>query len=344
MEQQAKKQFLINFLYALVLGVIAFVLCRFLFVRMFPFVLSVIIAALAQKPAGYLSRKTGIKKSFFAVFLSASIYIGVAAMLIFLIWRIIMSFSGIIEFLPQIFKKITDIFEDFEGYLSGYLPKDFNISFGGIMQNLLKTATDFLTEIIKKSVKAAPSVLFSGVVALVAGCYISKDFDGLAKFVKSLCKKGFYEKFLRIKNIISKSVFKIVKGYLILMIITFFEVWIGLLILRVSNAFLIAAIIALIDFLPVLGTGIIMIPWSVYCALSGNIRLAVGVAVLYITVVILRNFSEPKIVSHQIGINPLFTLVSMFLGLRLLGGFGLIIFPLVLIVTVNYYKQEMEIL
>ncbi len=124
------------------------------------------------------------------------------------------------------------------------------------------------------------------------------------------------------------------------MLITFFELWIGLSVLKIKNAYLWALVIALIDFLPVLGTGAVMIPWAIYCALSGNTALAAGLAVLYLVITVVRNFVEPKIVSQQIGINPLFTLFSMYLGLKLFGGAGLVIFPIILIVTIKYYKEE----
>ena len=125
------------------------------------------------------------------------------------------------------------------------------------------------------------------------------------------------------------------------MFLTLIEVFLGLTVLKVKNAFIIAVVIALVDFLPVLGTGIIMVPWALFCAFSGNPVLAVGLAVLYIIILILRNFLEPKIVSQQTGINPLFTLISMFAGLKLFGGVGLVLFPLILIVTIKYYKEEM---
>ena len=343
MVYQDKKRFLINFLYILVVGGLTVICCRFLLVRMFPFLLAVIIAALAQKPAKFLNVKTHIPKPCLAVVLSAGIYIGVAALLIFLVWRLVMSSAGIIDFLPVAFERVNDAFQKIEAALTGVLPQDYTLSLSGVLDGFLKTLTEFLTDTVKKVIKAAPTFLLSSIVALVAGCYISKDYDGLARFVKSLCKKPVYDRFLRIKNIFTKSVFKIIKGYLILMLLTFFEVWLGLTALRVKKAYLIAAVIAVVDFLPVLGTGAIMIPWAIYSAVSSKAAFAVSLSVLYIIITLVRNFAEPKIVSQQIGISPLFILISMFMGLRIFGGAGLIIFPLILIVTVKYYKEDTEI-
>lgn len=341
MEQQAKKRFLISFLYIAVIGMITVFVSRFLLFRMFPFLLSLIVAALSQKPSRFLSEKTGIKKPILAMVLAAGIYIGVVSFLVFLVYRLIISSVGLIDYLPKIFAVISDWAGKIELWLSEYMTVDYNLSLSGILENVLRNLTSYLTDLIKNVVTSAPSLLLSSVVALVASCYIAKDFDGLAKFVKGLCSDVIFSRFLRIKAIFTTSIFKIIKGYFILMIITFFELWIGLTVLRVNNAYIWSFVIALIDFLPVLGTGIVMIPWAVYSAFSGNTALAVGLAVLYIAIVIIRNFLEPKIVSQQIGINPLFTLFSMYLGLKLFGGAGLVIFPLILIVTIKYYKEDM---
>ena len=103
-----------------------------------------------------------------------------------------------------------------------------------------------------------------------------------------------------------------------------------------------AVIIAFVDILPVIGTGTVLVPWAVILALIGNIKLAVSLAVLYIITVIVRNFLEPKIIGGQIGISSLFTLIFMFAGLKILGVLGLILFPIIFIVTVKYFKDEME--
>ncbi len=341
MEQQAKKRFLINFLYIAVIIAVTVVVCRFLLFRMFPFLLSLLVAAVSQKPSKLISEKTGVKKSVLAIIMAAGIYLGVGSVLVFLVYRLIISSMGLIDYLPKFFAIFGEWATKIEGWLSEYMTVDYSISLSGILENVLKNITSYLTDLIKKIVTSAPSLLLSSVVALVASCYIAKDFDGLAKFTRSLCSEVIYRRFLRVKAIFTTSIFKIIKGYLILMLLTFSELWIGLGVLGVKNAYIWAFIIALIDFLPVLGTGIVMIPWAVYCAFSGKTTLAVGLAILYIIVVIIRNFSEPKIVSQQIGINPLFTLFSMYLGLKLFGGAGLVIFPLILIVTIKYYKEDM---
>ena len=109
-----------------------------------------------------------------------------------------------------------------------------------------------------------------------------------------------------------------------------------------ENAFTIALLIAIADLLPVIGTGTVLVPWAVISALLGNYFLSISLAVLFVVIVITRNFLEPKIIGNQIGVNSLFTLAVMFLGLRLLGVLGLVLFPIIFIVVIRYYKSEMS--
>jgi len=89
--------------------------------------------------------------------------------------------------------------------------------------------------------------------------------------------------------------------------------------------------ISLIDALPVLGTGIILIPWSLYYLVTGDVRLSVSIILIYLIVFIVRQMVEPKVLSRQIGVHPIFTLFGMYLGLKLIGVAGLILGPLIVL-------------
>lgn len=190
------------------------------------------------------------------------------------------------------------------------------------------------------AVRRAPSFLISCIVSVAAGCYIAADFRGLSKFVVGVIGKRTYENCVKIKNILVGSVFKLLKGYAFLMLLTFSELFIGFLVLRVKYALLLGLLIAVIDILPVLGTGTVLIPWGIAELLFENTALGIGLLVLYAVITVIRNFAEPKIIGRQMGINPLFTLLSMFVGIKLLGFAGVIIFPTALIVTVKYYGGD----
>jgi sporulation integral membrane protein YtvI len=134
--------------------------------------------------------------------------------------------------------------------------------------------------------------------------------------------------------------FKFAKAYALLLGLTFVELSIGLALLRVHYAILWAALIALVDILPVLGTGTVLIPWAVVNLILGNYPLGVGLLVLYGIITVVRQSLEPRVVGKQIGLYPLVTLVCMFLGSYLFGFVGLFALPIAVTVLVQLSRTE----
>ncbi len=118
------------------------------------------------------------------------------------------------------------------------------------------------------------------------------------------------------------------RAYLLLGFFTFLEVFIGLSILGLRYAFLLAVVIAVIDFLPLLGTGVVLIPWGVISLCLGDYRLGVGLLILYGLCTLLRQLLEPRFVGRGLGLHPLVSLLSMYAGLRLFGVIGMLLLPL----------------
>ncbi len=102
--------------------------------------------------------------------------------------------------------------------------------------------------------------------------------------------------------------------------------------LRVEYAITIALIIGIVDILPYLGTGLVFVPWIVYTAISGDTHFAIGLGVLYIVVLVQRQVMEPKLLSSNIGLDPLATLIALFVGFKLIGFLGLIVGPVLLVI------------
>ena len=121
--------------------------------------------------------------------------------------------------------------------------------------------------------------------------------------------------------------------------ITLVELSVGLLILRVNFAIPLAALIAVVDILPVLGVGTVLLPWAAMSCISGDFFRAIGLVMMYVIITIVRQVLEPKVISTQIGLFPLVTLLSMYVGLKLFGFFGMVGFPLVLIVITALQKD-----
>ncbi len=347
MEQQSKIGFLINLGFALSVGFIIYFCAKFLLGYLLPFVIAAIIAWCVQKPAKSIATKTRLKSGICAVILSMIIFILAASLMVFGFYRGAIFAGEMLNKMPQIIDVLSDVFDDFKNRLGNIYddlsPKTvgtLNEIENSILETMGTKLTGAFSGFAAVIAKKMPTYFLSILVTLVATCYISKDFDRLLRFLKELCGEGVYNKITEIKVIFSTSVWRIFKGYAIILTITFLELLIGFLILGISRPIILAFVVSLVDLLPVFGTGTVLIPW-------GLIRIFLGfkdgflILVLYIIISLARNFIEPRIIGKQIGINPLFTLIVMFAGLKLIGFWGIIIFPIIFIVIFKYYKQQL---
>jgi predicted PurR-regulated permease PerM len=130
-------------------------------------------------------------------------------------------------------------------------------------------------------------------------------------------------------------------SYIVISAVCFCELLIGFLIIGINDAVLIALIIAVFDVLPILGSGAILIPWGIISILAGAPMTGVGLIVLWGIILIVKQIIEPKIVGSQIGLHPLVTIASLYIGLQLMGGLGLIVAPLY-IITYQKFQEAIR--
>ena len=129
------------------------------------------------------------------------------------------------------------------------------------------------------------------------------------------------------------------------MIITFTEVFLGLNLMKLIGIYdggyiaIIAFVTCIVDIIPVLGTGTILIPWAVYNIITGNFALGIALLLLYAVITVIRQVIEPKLVANQVGLPSIVTIMAMFLGGRVLGALGIFILPLTVIVLKLMYDE-----
>ncbi|WP_406242480.1 AI-2E family transporter [Tissierella carlieri] len=150
-------------------------------------------------------------------------------------------------------------------------------------------------------------------------------------------KKDFLKQII---NDTGKGIKGYMKAQVTLMIITFIILVIGLTIIDAKHPILISAGIAILDIIPVLGAGIVMIPWAVINFIIGNKDMGADLATLYVILVILRQFIEPKIVGKEIGVRPLYTFIATILGSIILGPVGIILGPLAAVIISSIMKTK----
>lgn len=210
-------------------------------------------------------------------------------------------------------------------------------SLGSFVTNFSGKAIVWLTS----SATSIPGLIVQTVITVISTFFMVLDFSKVVAFLKKLVpakQRGVMETGLQYTR---SMVWVYIKSYSILFLLTFVELTIGFLILGIRHAPLLAATIAVFDLMPILGTGGILLPWALVALILDNLKMAVGILLLYLVITFIRQTLEPKIVGKQIGLHPLATLIAMLLGLNLFGLVGLIGLPVLLSVVTAMNRTRM---
>ncbi|WP_202080755.1 sporulation integral membrane protein YtvI [Caldalkalibacillus salinus] len=179
---------------------------------------------------------------------------------------------------------------------------------------------------------SVPNMATAFIISLLASFFISKDWPSHIRNYVNIVPEGIRHRTGAVFKDLKKALFGFVKAQLTLISITFVIVLIGFFILRIEYALTLALIIGVVDLLPYLGTGLVFIPWIVYLFINGDYSLVIGLSILYGIVVIQRQMMEPKILGTNVGLDPLLTLIALFVGFKLFGMLGLIIGPVSMVI------------
>ena len=170
---------------------------------------------------------------------------------------------------------------------------------------------------------------------MIAGFMISARLPDIRRKVREMLPPAWHERWVPVLKRLKKSVFGWLFAQLRLLGVTGLVLSAGFLLLRIPYALLWAVLIALVDALPVLGSGTVLVPWSVICFLQGEHVRGIGLLGIYATAALLRSVLEPRLVGKQLGLDPLITLGAMYAGYRFWGIFGMLLSPLVAVTAVQ---------
>ena len=178
-----------------------------------------------------------------------------------------------------------------------------------------------------------PAAFIFITVTLLACYYFTADDGrlgrGVTAFLSRLTPPPLRDRLPPIGRRLRRLGRQYLRACLLLGLLTFCLSFIGLALMRIPYAFIIALLLAVVDLLPLLGTGVILIPWALICLLLGQVKLGIGLLALYGVTTLVRQVLEPKLIGDGLGLHPLLSLFSMYAGLRLFGVWGMILAPLV---------------
>jgi len=322
-----------------------------------PFLISAAVAAIISPLAEKISRKTRISRKAIAIILvllvffavGYLIYLGISRLadeLQELLQRLESDPDGIGRMVDKISEKLNGFGERF-GFLRAFSSSDgqeTGIDLYATLINGLKDAVASLASALSSAavgiVTKIPSFLLFMAALLLSAFYFAIDRDKIGGALTSILPDKWQKKLPFVKERIKSSLTGYLKAYLLIMLLTFIEMLIGLTVLKVNYAFIMAIIIAIVDVLPVLGTGAVLIPWAIFSFATSDARLGTGLLILYGASLIIRQIAEPKIVGNSIGLHPLATLASIYLGIRFLGFAGIFIGPVIALLIKGFLGGE----
>ena len=204
--------------------------------------------------------------------------------------------------------------------------------FGNLAQSIASGITSF--------VGALPITFTVIIFSILAIYFISKDSKKYVAIYKDKLPIVFRQKTKNVLLDLKVKTLGFRKSQIILMTLTAMISLIGLFIMRVDQPITLAIVLGLLDLIPYLGPGLVLIPWSVYSFFTGDVFMGIGLLILYASTVIVRQIAEPKVLSTSLKLNPLAILISLFAGLQLFGVIGLVIGPVSLVLLIALYDAN----
>ena len=358
---ERRKGVLINVAYfALIIGAF-YLFMRFAFWPLFPFIFAFFAAMLLQKPVRLLTKRTPIKKGLAAFLLTMFCALFLIGIIALAGTKIVTEVKGLIESAMSAFDNLPDFILTAERWLislveklptaletpiTGWIkdlaenllaaaqqnpsqPSGSLLSHFGLDLSSLKTP---LSGVISTASKV-PSVLIAIAITFIATVFIASDYDRIVNFIKRQLPSQRRETLSKTKDLTITTISKMLKAYCLIICITCTELFIGLSALKLLGiynggyVFTIALVTAIVDILPILGSGTILIPWGIASLLTDKTGLGIGILVIYAIITVLRQYIEPKLVAGQLGLPPIATLMGMYIGLKLFGVLGMFILP-----------------
>lgn len=333
-------------IFFVVLVAALYVFIRYLSSYFAPLIFGYIVCVILTPLTDLLNRKLRIPRSI-SSFVSISIMIiTVIVLSTSVISTVVDEAKAFLKASPELVDSIADTARNMHDQVNGYmdiLPEEMTENADKLFDTLLENFTGILGSGVKTGsieiVKFLPNTLFVTLLGLICSFFLLNDRRNVEFFIVKQIPRPLRRRF----RIARKGVLDAISGYIkaecLIMCIVAVICTIGLTILGSPYALLLGILISFVDALPVFGSGAIFWPWCIYSMVTGDYKTAIGIAVIDIVIIILRQTLEPRILGNQIGLHPVATLMSIFIGLKIFGVLGFIIGPIIL-VTIKAMQEN----
>ena len=342
MNLNRQKAFIIHVIYIIILLGLVYVGIKYLLPLLMPFAIGAVIALIFRKPIDFIQKKTHIGRPFIALGILIIFYIVLGYLASLMGYKIFNFITDLFYGLPDMYENVIrpalekvvfdliDRFPNIQSYLQSFTD-NINSSIFSFLSNASSSVVGSLTRIATQ----LPTLLIKLIFTIVSSFFFTLDYNKISRFIIIQFKGERRDMILNLKDNVIGSLGKFIRAYAAIISVTFIELSIGFLILGIPNPILFGLLVAIVDVMPILGTGAILIPWAIIALIIGNAKLGIGMLLLYIIITAVRQTLEPKIVGQQIGLHPLVTLILMYVGAQLMGILGLMMLPIIATILVK---------
>ncbi len=337
---------------------LAIVLCGILFLvfvlprlaRFFtPLIIAWIIAMMANPLVRFLEKRIKIMRKHGSAIVIVLVIVAISGLLYAVTAALFTQVSSMFETLPGIYENVMDNLQQFAFSLHekyDIIPANIKNFFSDNESKINEYIMAALNSLSTSPVSAVGSVASSivdtfiiSILTLMIAYFFTAGNDKIKSVVKKCMPVGISDSIEIIKNTVFIAIGGYLKACFQIMIVMFIILLLFFLVMKVDYAVPVALITAILDFLPFIGTGTVLMPWAVYSVITGEYLKALALVMAYLVTMIVRRLLEPKLVGDSIGMSPFLTLISMFIGYRLTGMIGLIIGIPVGMVLKEFYEK-----
>ena len=314
---------------------------RFLFLPLLPFLLALSLAVLQEPGVLWCCRRLGFQRKFAAAALTTVVLGGMALGLGLLLGQLWREGMSLLERLPEALEQVPRVVDGISGRyevfyracparirlwldeVTGLLQQEGISLAGDLSGAALGWASGLMGQL--------PQITLFLFTTVLATYFTAVSYPEILRFLRRQVPRPWQEKWRGVACCLRSTFWKWMKAESILCLVTFLMLLLGFWYLHLDYVLLPAVLIALIDALPVLGIGVIMVPWSVYHLLLGSVPRGIALLALYAIIMLVRSLLEPRVMAAQAGLPPLTALAAMYLGFSLLGVGGMFLLPVALL-------------
>jgi sporulation integral membrane protein YtvI len=337
----------------LITAVVVLLLCIFLLPRVIlffmPFLIGWLIAWIASPVVRFFEEKLKVRRKAVSAFVIVAVLAAVVLLVYLLVTKLIEEGVNFISELPSISDSIVTEFRQVGVSLQGVydrLPADIQQTCDNVFMDLETYLSNLVSDVSMPSMEAVgnaakriPDIFLAVVISLLSAYFFVADKTYMSDVMKKYVPDSIRYRLDLIRRSFSNAIGGYFKAQLKI------ECWIyvllvaGLMILNVRYALLVALGIAFLDFLPVFGTGTVMLPWAVIELLNKNYRMMFGLLIIWLVGQLVRQIIQPKIVGDSVGVDPIPTLFLLYIGYRAAGVVGMILAVPVGMILLNLYEE-----